>query len=638
MLESLTTEGRNPASEALDALSALEIARLMNAEDAGVAAAVGIQVEVIAAAIDVIADRFRQGGRLIYFGAGTSGRLGVLDATECPPTFSSPPGQVIGLIAGGHAALTRAVEGVEDRPDLAIADLDSVSLAAGDVVVGIATSGRTPYVIAGLRHARSIGAFAIALSCNDDSSIAGEADLAITPVVGPEILSGSTRLKAGTATKLVLNMLTTGAMVRLGKAYGNLMVDLTATNEKLRHRTLRIVRELTSLDDASARQLLDRCGGELKTAVVASACGVTADEARRLLAECGGRLRSTMEAGGHAATPFADSGRATRLDHVLGVDAGGSSVVAWLAHRNQAGEYARIGRGLGGPANPHSVGWDSAVAQMDLAIAGSFAEAGLPRGPVAAMCIAAAGVARRAEQQRLTNWALNHHLAAAVQVVDDAQPVLAAGTPQGWGIAVIAGTGSIVMGRSADGTTARAGGWGPLLGDEGSAYAIAVEGLRAAVRAVDGRGPQTRLVADLLAALNLTSPDQLISAIYDAHPERAQLARLAPVVTRAAVERDGVAIQITDHAAASLAEQIEVVARALVPKLELGNEESREGARDGFPLALAGGVLVETSLLRELLLDHTKQRSLPINSVQMVTEPVAGAVKLAGALCANPQS
>jgi N-acetylmuramic acid 6-phosphate etherase len=621
MLDRLTTEGRNPASAALDTLSALEIARLMNAEDDRVPAAVGGQVEAIATAIDVIADRLRRGGRLVYLGAGTSGRLGVLDATECPPTFSSPPEQVIGLIAGGHAALTRAVEGAEDRPELAVADLDSVSLAAGDVLVGIATSGRTPYVISGLRHARSIGAYTIALSCNDESTVAGEADLAITPIVGPEILTGSTRLKAGTATKLVLNMLTTGAMVRLGKAYGNLMVDLTATNEKLRQRTLRIVRELTSLDESAALDLLDRCGGELKTAVVASVRSVSPDEARRLLAACGGHLRSALASGIEAITPFADSERATPLDLVLGIDAGGSSVVAWLARRGDPGELERIGRGTAGPANPHSVGWGAAIERIEHAVARAFAQADVPRGPVTAMCIAAAGVARRAEQQRLTEWALNRRLAVAVQVVDDAQPVLAAGTREGWGIAVIAGTGSIVMGRSSDGTTARAGGWGPLLGDEGSAYAIAVDGLRAAVRAVDGRGPQTRLVADLLAALNLASPDQLISAIYDAHPDRAQLARLAPVVTQAAVERDGVAIQIMDHAAASLAEQIEVV----VAKLRM--------LSGGFPLALAGGVMVETPLLRESLLHQAKQRSLPITSVQIVAEPVAGAVKLAGELC-----
>ena len=242
-MDHLQTEGRNPASINLDELSALEIVRLMNAEDARVAPAVATQAEAIARAIDVIADRLRQGRRLIYVGAGTSGRLGVLDASECPPTFRSSPHQVVGVIAGRRATtpLTRAVEGAEDHPEVGEQDLSALHVGAGDVVTGIATSGRTPYVLGAIRYARQQGAFTVGISCNSDSELAPAVDIAITPVVGPEILSGSTRLKAGTATKLVLNMLTTGAMVRLGKAYGNLMVDLRATNHKLRVRSNRIV-------------------------------------------------------------------------------------------------------------------------------------------------------------------------------------------------------------------------------------------------------------------------------------------------------------------------------------------------------------------------------------------------------------
>src|SRR5205085_3028444 len=209
----MTTEARNPASEKIDTLSPLEIVRLMSEEDSRVVPAIIRVAEPIAKAIEVIADRLRTGGRLIYIGAGTSGRLGVLDASECPPTFSTPPEMVVGLIAGGYGALMRAIEGAEDHPENAITDLKDVHLAAGDVLVGIATSGRTPYVIGGLKYAKEIGAFAIGLACNDGSALAEAADLMITPIVGPEVISGSTRLKAGTATKLVLNMLTTGAMV-----------------------------------------------------------------------------------------------------------------------------------------------------------------------------------------------------------------------------------------------------------------------------------------------------------------------------------------------------------------------------------------------------------------------------------------
>jgi N-acetylmuramic acid 6-phosphate etherase len=294
-MEISSTEGRNPASERIDTLSPLEIARLMNAEDALVAEAVGRELEPIARAIEVIAERLRAGGRLVYIGAGTSGRLGVLDATECPPTFSTPPEMVVGLIAGGYTALTRAVEGAEDHPEYAVDDLRANNLSSADVVVGVATSGRTPYVIGGLAYSRQIGAFAIGLACNDGSAVAEVADLMIAPVVGPEVISGSTRLKAGTATKLVLNMLTTGAMVRLGKTYGNLMVDLKATNTKLVARTRRIVAMLTGLSETDAEQLLARCDGELKTAVVMQRHNVSAETARRLLSEAQGQLRIALE-------------------------------------------------------------------------------------------------------------------------------------------------------------------------------------------------------------------------------------------------------------------------------------------------------------------------------------------------------
>ncbi len=295
MLERLTTEARNPASERLDSLSALEIVNLMNAEDATIAAAVGREESAIATAIDQIVERLRSGGRLLYMGSGTSGRLGVLDAAECPPTFNTDPAQVVGIIAGGHDALVRSIEGAEDVPDLAITDLIENNLSGQDVLVGIATSGRTPYVVKGLEYARQVGAYAIGLSCNDASDLVAAADLMITPVVGPEILSGSTRMKAGTATKMVLNMLTTGTMVRLGKTYGNLMVDLRATNNKLADRSRRIVKTVTGLSNEESQQLLDRCDGEVKTAIIVQESGCSVVEARSRLERNAGHLRRALE-------------------------------------------------------------------------------------------------------------------------------------------------------------------------------------------------------------------------------------------------------------------------------------------------------------------------------------------------------
>jgi N-acetylmuramic acid 6-phosphate etherase len=293
---SLTTEAVNPASARIDELSPLEIVRLMNAEDAAVAAAVSTQEQAIARAIEGVTARIRRGGRLIYMGAGTSGRLGVLDAAECPPTFSTPPEMIVGLIAGGSTALVRAVEGAEDDPALGRRDLDAVGVSADDTVMGIATSGRTPYVKGGLIRAREVGALTIGLVCNEQSELSELVDILIAPRVGPEIIAGSTRLKAGTATKMVLNMITTGTMVQLGKTYGNLMVDLRATNSKLLVRTRRIVALLAGVAEDEAERLLAACDGELKTAVVTQVRGIPPERARALLAEVDGRLRQALAA------------------------------------------------------------------------------------------------------------------------------------------------------------------------------------------------------------------------------------------------------------------------------------------------------------------------------------------------------
>ncbi len=298
MLDRLTTEARNPASESLDSLSPLGITRLIASEDAKVAAAVADQAEPIAKAIEVIAHRLGHGGRLVYIGAGSSGRLGILDAAECPPTFNSDPAQVIGIIAGGPSAMLRAIEGAEDSPDLAAEELREHDLCSHDIVVGIATSGRTPYVLGAMDYARSQGAYTIGLSCNRDAALSARADLSITPVVGPEVLSGSTRMKAGTATKMVLNMLSTGAMVLMGKAYGNLMVDLQATNSKLTARAERIVCALTDLSSEKASELLSQCNGQLKTAIVAHRHGESPNLARERLEGSRGHLRKALENGG----------------------------------------------------------------------------------------------------------------------------------------------------------------------------------------------------------------------------------------------------------------------------------------------------------------------------------------------------
>ena len=297
-LGTLLTESRNPASEHLDQLSTLDMLRLINDEDATVASAVRAELPNIARAVDAIAERFSRGGRLFYIGAGTSGRLGVLDASECPPTFSVPPDLVQGLIAGGDPALRLSSEHSEDSPELGAEDLASAGFATDDhpdTLVGIAASGRTPYVLGAVAYARHRGALTIGLSCVPNSELARAAEIAITPATGPEILTGSTRLKAGTATKLVLNMLSTGVMVRTGTTFGNLMVNVRPTNAKLVDRAERIISAATGVDRPIAAQLLQDSGNDVKVAILMSRLHLDAAAARAKLAAANGILSRALQ-------------------------------------------------------------------------------------------------------------------------------------------------------------------------------------------------------------------------------------------------------------------------------------------------------------------------------------------------------
>ena len=290
----LPTESSNPATSDLDRLSTLELVQRMNAEDGGVARAVQAGLSTIAEAIDAIAVKMRQGGRLIFMGAGTSGRLGVLDAAECPPTFGVAPERVIGLLAGGQGAFQRPDESAEDDPGMGEEDLRRIGLEAADCVVGISASGRAPYVLGGLGFARRMGCLTVAVACSRPAAVSQEAEISILAPVGPEVLSGSTRLKAGTAQKMILNMLSTGVMVHLGKTYGNLMVDVKPTNQKLRARAVRILLQVAGIDEKRAEELLSACGGEVKTAIVAERLDCTPQAARLALELAGGMVRQAL--------------------------------------------------------------------------------------------------------------------------------------------------------------------------------------------------------------------------------------------------------------------------------------------------------------------------------------------------------
>ncbi|URQ60486.1 N-acetylmuramic acid 6-phosphate etherase [Pantoea alhagi] len=294
-LSRMITESRNPASENIDELATEAMLRVINNEDKKVALAIEAIVPQIAQAVDAITAAFQRGGRLIYSGAGTSGRLGILDASECPPTFGTPREQVIGLIAGGHRAILQAVENAEDNADMGAADLQSIQFSERDVLVGIAASGRTPYVLGALDYAKRQGAVTVALTCNPDSEMARVAQIALTPVVGPEVVTGSSRMKAGTAQKLVLNMLTTGAMIRSGKVFGNLMVDVEATNQKLVQRQINIVRQATDCSAEAAQAALADCNGHCKTAILMVLGQLSAAEATHLLVQNQGFIRQALK-------------------------------------------------------------------------------------------------------------------------------------------------------------------------------------------------------------------------------------------------------------------------------------------------------------------------------------------------------
>ena len=293
-LHRIATEQRNPNTMNIDSLPTLDMIRLINREDHKVAEAVGLVTDQIARAVDVIADRLSKGGRLIYCGAGTSGRLGILDAVECPPTYSTDPEMVQGLMAGGYPAIFKAVEGAEDSKELGVADMKNISFSSGDVLVGIAASGRTPYVLGCMEYAKAVGAATVSVTCCPGSALDSFADIGIAPAPGPEVVTGSTRMKSGTAQKMVLNMLSTGAMIKLGKVYGNLMVDVKPSNEKLIRRCVTIVCTAAECDEATAIAALETCEYRPKIAIVMVLMGVGAEEAKALLRRADGRISGAL--------------------------------------------------------------------------------------------------------------------------------------------------------------------------------------------------------------------------------------------------------------------------------------------------------------------------------------------------------
>ncbi|KAI1175643.1 putative glucokinase regulator family protein [Nemania sp. FL0916] len=498
-LDGLQTENRNARTTEIDRVPTLELCRILNQEDHAVPSAVEQCIPVIADVIDTLSERVRNGGRVFYIGAGTSGRLGVLDASEIPPTYSAPTGQFIALIAGGDYALRHAKEGAEDDRNGAETDLQAFNLDPKvDSLIGIASSGRTPYVLGGLAYAKSLGLTTAGLVCVSQSiaGIEGNADYLISVVTGPEVVTGSTRMKAGTGTKLILNMISTGIMIKLGKTYGNLMIDVKATNVKLKQRARNILRAVAgdacTQSDLELDQILQSCGGSVKLAAVTIVMKVPVTKAEALLQQSNGILARAIEGARGSATQQDD------LDNglVLCVDAGGTSCRAVIMSKD-----GEMGMGVAGPCNVTNIGINAAISTISNAIREALdnckytKECQIHDIKLSAAWIGMAGYGRPSLSpeidssiSRLLGLSLGPKLRITADI--DLLPMAMAGQADiEFVVVVAAGTGSVAMSyMKADGQfrrTHRVGGWGHALGDDGSGYGIGREALRVALYSSD---------------------------------------------------------------------------------------------------------------------------------------------------------
>ncbi|GES66771.1 glucokinase regulator family protein [Aspergillus terreus] len=503
-LGSLQTEAVNARTGNIDRIPTIDLCRVINAEDHQVAASVTPFLPQIAEAIDAVAVRVRRGGRVVYVGAGTSGRLGILDASEIPPTFAALPSQFIGLIAGGDAAIRRAQEGAEDSVSQGEADLAALQLdAALDSVIGIAASGRTPYVLGCMAFAKRIGCLTIGVACASPSAMSrsGDVDIMLSPLPGPEVVTGSTRLKAGTATKLVLNMLSTGTMIRIGKTYGNMMVDLVASNEKLKQRSRNILRRLSerchSMDDSELDALLTKCNRSVKLSLLVAESGLTVDECQRDLDAVGGVLAKALKH--RNCTSKSKIQNSGKRQFILSIDGGATKSAAVIV--DEAGNV--VGRGKAGACNlTDGQNIEQAVNTLVIAAQGAMEEARITPSSVAscfkAVWIGLAGIDRNRFREILTPklqdaFGVSGEALRLTNDVDLLAGAMIQHAEVRSAVVVIAGTGSVAMRYEWDaqqqhpGRVARSGGWGHLLGDEGGGYAIGLQALKSAMSALEER-------------------------------------------------------------------------------------------------------------------------------------------------------
>lgn len=599
-LKGLTTEQRNEKTMGLDRMSPLEIVSVMNEEDENVIKGVRRALPEIAKAASWATEALASGGRLIYMGAGTSGRLGVLDAVECPPTFGTEPEQVVGLIAGGDKAFLRAVEGAEDSMDLGRQDLIDLKLQKNDLVVGIAASGRTPYVIGGLRYAGQVGCRRVSIACNHGSAVGKEADCAIEVVSGPEVLTGSTRLKSGTAQKMVLNMISTTAMVGLGKAYENLMVDVQQTNQKLVTRAENMVMTAAHCDRETARQALREGNGSAKVAIAMLLMDCSAEEARERLQASGGKIRGALRQ-----TPKAEA----QGPYLMAMDGGGTATIVYIA--SPQGEILR--RLTGGPMNPNGAASGSVRHTLE-DIFTQAAELGYDPENCLGAGLGVAGIGNPEVRGFLEEIFRGAGFACTLGFWGDQETALAANIVPGQpGAILIAGTGSICVGREESGELVRTGGFGNIMDDGGSGYAIARDGLAAIVRAEDGRGPKTTLRDMVLEELGLSDMGGLLKYLYAPERTKGEIAALAKLVSQAADGGDEASLRILEQAAQDLAG----LAKPVLAKLP-----------QGAKLLYSGSVLKKNEKIRTRTLALLRESFPAVDWEEAKAEAALGALRL----------
>lgn len=607
-LGKLATERRNPHSVDIDRLDAAGIARLMNAEDATIAPIVAQQAEKIGKLVEAIVERMKQGGRLIYAGAGTSGRLGVVDASECAPTFHSPHGQVVGLIAGGSGALLKAVEGAEDSAEWGSRDLSDLGIDSRDSFIAIAASGRTPYCIGALAEAKKAGALTGVLVCVKNSEMSRHAQHCIEVETGPEILTGSTRLRAGTATKLVLNTISTAAMIGLGKTHGDLLVDLRASNEKLRQRALRIVSQATNTSMEDAKAYLLKSEGEVKPAIVASLMQIDPGQARERLRNSGGRIIDAL--GSQATKP----GPVEHRKVWVGIDGGGTSLKMRFGVCHPDGTTVETDTISGPPVLPVSHGLDGVIFEWKRRILGFLSQEAIHPSAIKAIVAGTSGAGTPEVCRTLEELLVAEFRDAKVEIMADAKLIaLAGGDPQA--ICLIAGTGSICWWEPRPGVVHRAGGWGPFVGDEGSGIWAVDQALRAICAAEDGRGSPTVLRGEFLRQLGFHQVRELLP--WREHSPRKQVASLAKIVLETATAGDPASRDICVRGAGHLVD--------LVRSVLARETEKPESA---WPKVFAAGGMLANGDYFTLVTEEIKS-TYPGIQITRVEDPVLGAIRKA---------